>query len=54
METEEEIAFKIRETRTKIEQLEHKADKLLRVYKVGAIGLTAAHLGIFGYMIFGV
>ena len=34
--------------------MEEKADKLLRVYRAGAIALTAAHLGVFGYMIFGV
>jgi len=34
--------------------MENEADRVLKLYRMGIIGLTAAHLGGFGYMIFGV
>jgi hypothetical protein len=37
-----------------IEEIENEADRVLRLYKMGVVGLTMAHLGGFGYMIFGV
>lgn len=44
--------MKIVQTENKIEGILEKADKLLRIYKTGAIALSIAHIGGFGYMIF--
>lgn len=48
------IEAKIQDTQRMINGMEEEADKLLRLYKLGVIGLTSAHLFGFGYMIFGV
>lgn len=32
--------------------MEKKADRVLRLYQLGAIGVTATHILSFGYMIF--
>ena len=41
-------------TQTLIDNMLREADGLLNVYKAGVIGLTAIHLGGFGYAIFGI
>ena len=54
MESEEAIAMKMAQTQHQIDIVEQEADRLLGVYRAISIGLTAAHLGSFGYMIFAV
>lgn len=50
----EKISFRIAITQHKIDQILLEADRLLRLYRLGAIALTSAHFAGFGYMIFGV
>jgi hypothetical protein len=52
MQIEEAVALKIVQTENKIQEILEKADKLLRIYKIGAVALSIAHIGSFGYMIF--
>lgn len=53
-ETKEKIVMKITFTQNLINQMLEEADRLLNFYRAGVIGLTAVHLGGFGYAIFGV
>jgi hypothetical protein len=54
LEQQETVGIKIAQTQFEISNVEKEADRLLRLYRYGVIALTAAHLGGFGYMIFGV
>lgn len=46
--------MKMAVTQQKIDNMLQQADRLLGIYRFGAITLSIAHLGGFGYAIFGV